>query len=70
VAAVVLEEAGGVGTHELMDYCRPGLCVVGESSDGWLMRGHRGRVEFVARVVGRSVHASVPEPGGGMAGRG
>ena len=63
VAAVVLEEAGGVGTHELIGYCRPGLCVVGESSDGWLMRGHRGRVEFVARVVGRSVHASVPELG-------
>jgi succinyl-diaminopimelate desuccinylase len=63
VAAVVMEEGGGVGTHELLSYVRPGVCVVGESSDGWLMRGHRGRVEFVARVGGRSVHASVPELG-------
>jgi succinyl-diaminopimelate desuccinylase len=63
VAAVVMEEGGGVGTHELLTYCRPGLCVIGESSNGWLMRGHRGRSEFVARVVGRSVHASMPHLG-------
>jgi succinyl-diaminopimelate desuccinylase len=63
VAAVVMEEGGGVGTHHLLSYCRPGMCVVGESSDGWLMRGHRGRVEFIARMVGRAVHASVPELG-------
>ena len=63
VVAVVMEEGGGVGTHEVLSTCRPGLCVVGESSDGWLMRGHRGRMEFVARLVGRSVHASVPELG-------
>jgi succinyl-diaminopimelate desuccinylase len=37
--------------------------VVGEPSNGKLMRGHRGRVELVARVTGRSVHASVPEQG-------
>lgn len=63
VAAVVLEEGGGVGTHELLSYLRPGVCVIGESSDGRVMRGHRGRAEFVARVIGRSVHASVPELG-------
>jgi putative selenium metabolism hydrolase len=63
VAAVVLEEGGGVGTHEVLTYLRPGMCVVGESSAGSVMRGHRGRVEFVARVAGRSVHASVPDLG-------
>lgn len=63
VAAVVMEEGGGVGTHELLQHCRPAICVVGESSDGCVMRGHRGRTEFVARVVGRSVHASMPELG-------
>ena len=63
VAAVVMEEGGGVGTHELLRHVRPALCVVGESSNGCLMRGHRGRTEFLARVVGRSVHASMPELG-------
>ncbi|MGC8880432.1 MAG: M20/M25/M40 family metallo-hydrolase [Anaerolineae bacterium] len=63
VAAVVMEEGGGVGTHELLHHLRPTLCVVGESSDGCVMRGHRGRTEFLARVVGRSVHASMPELG-------
>jgi len=63
VAAVVLEEGGGVGTHELLTYLRPGACVIGEATNGLIMRGHRGRIEFVARVVGRSVHASMPELG-------
>ncbi|MCS7260049.1 MAG: M20/M25/M40 family metallo-hydrolase [Anaerolineae bacterium] len=63
VAAVVMEEGGGVGTHELLHHIRPALCVVGESSNGAVMRGHRGRTEFLARVVGRSVHASMPELG-------
>lgn len=61
VAAVVMEEGGGVGTHELLRHVRPALCVVGESSNGCVMRGHRGRTEFMARVVGRAVHASMPE---------
>ncbi|PWH19152.1 MAG: acetylornithine deacetylase/succinyldiaminopimelate desuccinylase-like deacylase [Ardenticatenia bacterium] len=63
VAAVVMEEGGGVGTHELLRHVRPALCVVGESSAGCVMRGHRGRTEFLARVVGRPVHASMPELG-------
>ena len=43
VAAVVMEEGGGVGgSHRLLTYSRPGVCVVGKSSDGWLMRGHAG----------------------------
>jgi len=63
VASVVWEEMAGLGTHALLEYQRAGLAVVGESSDGRLMRGHRGRVELVARVTGRSVHASMPELG-------
>jgi len=63
VAAVVMEEGGGVGTHELLLHCRPAVCVVGESSNNCVMRGHRGRAEFVARVTGRAVHASMPELG-------
>lgn len=63
VACVVWEEMSGLGTSALTGYLRPGLAVVGEASNAQLMRGHRGRVELVVRVVGRSVHASMPDLG-------
>jgi len=63
VACVVMEEVGGVGTRALVRHLKPHVAVVGESSGGGLMRGHRGRVELVVRVAGRSVHASMPEEG-------
>jgi succinyl-diaminopimelate desuccinylase len=63
VACAVMEEIGGLGTRALIERVRPALAVVGEPTNGKLMRGHRGRVELVARVTGRSVHASVPERG-------
>jgi succinyl-diaminopimelate desuccinylase len=63
VACAVMEEIGGLGTRALIRRVRPSFAVVGEPSNGKLMRGHRGRVELVARVTGRSVHASVPEQG-------
>jgi succinyl-diaminopimelate desuccinylase len=63
VACVVMEEVGGLGTQALVGHLKPHVAVVGESSGGGLMRGHRGRLELVVRVAGRSVHASVPEQG-------
>jgi succinyl-diaminopimelate desuccinylase len=63
VACVVMEEVGGLGTQALLSHLKPSLAVVGEPSNGGLMRGHRGRVELAARVAGRSVHGSVPEQG-------
>ena len=63
VASVVWEEMSGLGTSALTKYLKPGVAVVGEASDNQLMRGHRGRVELVVRVVGRSVHASMPDLG-------
>lgn len=63
VACVVMEEVGGLGTRALVGRFKPSLAVIGEPSNGELMRGHRGRVELVARVAGRSVHASVPQQG-------
>jgi succinyl-diaminopimelate desuccinylase len=63
VACVVWEEMAGLGTRVLVDYLKPGLAVVGEASASGLMRGHRGRVELVVQVSGRSVHASMPELG-------
>jgi putative selenium metabolism hydrolase len=63
VACAVLEEVGGMGTRALVSRFKPAWAVVGEPSNNGLMRGHRGRVELAARVVGRSVHASVPGQG-------
>jgi succinyl-diaminopimelate desuccinylase len=63
VACVVMEEVGGLGTRALLSRLKPSFAMVGEPSNGELMRGHRGRVELAARVGGRSVHASVPEQG-------
>ena len=60
VAAVVQEEVGGLGTRNLLQQVRPDLAVVGEASRNQLARGHRGRVEIVIRIQGRSVHASMP----------
>ena len=63
MACVVMEETGGAGTRALVRRLKPDMAIVGEASGGRLMRGHRGRVELVARVVGRAAHASVPEKG-------
>jgi succinyl-diaminopimelate desuccinylase len=63
VAAVVQEEVGGLGTQKLLESVRSDVAVVGEATRNQLARGHRGRIEIVVRVKGRSVHASVPEQG-------
>ena len=63
VAAVVQEEVGGLGTQKLVQTVRPNCAVVGEATSNQLARGHRGRLEVVVRVWGRSVHASVPQQG-------
>lgn|SRR5690606_12100234 len=63
LSAVVQEEIGGVGARHLISHLSPPLVVVGEPSRNELRRGHRGRVELVLHVRGRSVHASIPERG-------
>ncbi len=63
LAAVVQEEVGGLGTQKLVQAVRPDLAVVGEATSNQLARGHRGRVELVVKVRGKSVHASVPGEG-------
>jgi len=63
VVAVVMEEVGGIGTQALLQHLRTDFAVVGEPSNLQLARGHRGRVELVARVQGRSAHASQPALG-------
>ncbi|MBS1251752.1 MAG: N-formyl-4-amino-5-aminomethyl-2-methylpyrimidine deformylase [Anaerolineales bacterium] len=63
VTAVVMEEVGGIGTQALLETIHPDFAVVGEPSSLRVARGHRGRVEVIARVRGRAAHASAPDRG-------
>jgi len=63
VTCVVQEEIGGVGARHLAQTLVTPLVVVGEPSLNTIRRGHRGRAELVVHLIGRSVHASVPEEG-------
>ena len=63
IAAVVQEEVGGLGTKKLAQTVHPDCAVVGEASSNHLARGHRGRIEVIVQVQGKSVHASVPHQG-------
>lgn len=64
VAAVVLEEVGGVGTEWLCRTLPVDVCVLGEPTGNELRRGHRGRAVIEVSFTGRSVHASVSSPAG------
>ena len=63
VTGVVFEEIGGVGAKHLSKNIDTPYVVIGEPSSNELRRGHRGRVEMVLHVKGKSVHASVPHKG-------
>jgi succinyl-diaminopimelate desuccinylase len=63
VAGVVQEEVGGLGSLELVRTTRTDRAVIGEASSNELRRGHRGRIELIARIAGHACHASAPERG-------
>jgi len=64
VAAVVLEEASGLGSRFLVERgLRPGGVVIGESTNLDVALGHRGSIGVSIATEGRSCHASVPERG-------
>jgi succinyl-diaminopimelate desuccinylase len=63
VCGVVQEEVGGLGSRHLARTLPVARAVIGEASANQLRRGHRGRVELVAHLEGRSVHASMPHLG-------
>ncbi len=63
VTAVVFEETGGLGTRALVKELKADMAVVGEATSNQIARGHRGRLEIIVRVKGRSAHASVPQRG-------
>ena len=64
VAAVVLEEADGIGSRFLVENgLAPGGVVIGESTNLEVALGHRGFMEITITTEGQSCHASAPERG-------
>ncbi len=63
VVGVVMEEVGGLGTVELLTQLRPHWAILAEPTGNTLARGHRGRIEIILTITGRSAHASVPQRG-------
>lgn len=65
VAAVALEEVGGMGTKStIVDSQFLGdIVLIGEATNMELALGHRGSMKFDVVVHGRSCHASAPERG-------
>jgi putative selenium metabolism hydrolase len=63
VVGVVLEEVGGAGSAVLAENLQVDYVVIGEPSYNRIALGHRGRIEIVVTITGKSVHASVPNTG-------
>jgi len=63
VAHTVLEERGGLGMKHLIESgaVKPDLVIIGESTDGDIAIGHRGRAELEVVLRGVAGHASAPE---------
>jgi acetylornithine deacetylase/succinyl-diaminopimelate desuccinylase-like protein len=58
-----MEEVGGLGTRSLVQDVTADFAILGESTGNLLALGHRGCVQVLFRVKGKSVHASVPSLG-------
>lgn len=63
VVGVVQEEVGGAGSAVLAENLPIDYVVIGEPSYNKVALGHRGRIEVVVTITGKSVHASVPNTG-------
>ena len=63
VAHTVLEERGGLGMKHLLESgaVDPGAVIIGESTDGDVCIGHRGRAELEVVIEGLAGHASAPD---------
>ncbi len=63
VAHTVLEERGGWGMEHLMKggAVEPGAVIIGESTQGDVTIGHRGRAELEVVLRGVAGHASAPD---------
>lgn len=62
VAHTTFEERGGWGMAHLLESgsVRPAAVIIGESTDGDICIGHRGRAEVLVQLRGVAGHASVP----------
>jgi succinyl-diaminopimelate desuccinylase len=65
VAAVSLEEVGGMGTKSTIvdNQFLADIVLIGEATNMELSLGHRGSIKFEVVVHGKSCHASAPERG-------
>jgi putative selenium metabolism hydrolase len=65
VGSVQEEDCDGLALEHVLTKVlpRPEIVVLGESTNGQLFRGNRGRVEVLVRMRGSSCHASAPERG-------
>lgn len=63
VVHTVYEERAGWGISHFLDNAAvlPDVVVIGESTDGDLCVGHRGRAEIVVEIRGLAGHASAPD---------
>lgn len=63
VAHTVLEERGGWGMERLIDSgeVAPAAVIIGESTNGDICIGHRGRAELLIEITGVAGHASAPD---------
>jgi putative selenium metabolism hydrolase len=63
VAHTVLEERGGWGMERLIasGEVSPAAVIIGESTNGDICIGHRGRAELVVEITGVAGHASAPD---------
>jgi succinyl-diaminopimelate desuccinylase len=63
VTCVVMEEVGGLGTRKLIEDIKTDYAIVGESTNNNIALSHRGRLEIIVEIEGRSAHAGMPELG-------
>lgn len=65
VGSVQEEECEGLNWQCIVqeEHIRPELVVLTEPTDGNIYRGHRGRMDIIVEVGGRSAHGSTPEKG-------
>lgn len=63
VAHTVYEERGGWGMEHLLESgrIRPAAVIIGESTNGDICIGHRGRAEVIIEIEGVAGHASAPD---------
>ncbi len=65
VGSVQEEDCDGLALEHVLTHSvpRPDVVVLGESTNGQVYRGNRGRIEVLVRTNGTSCHASAPQRG-------